>query len=148
MLRDARTSLFVALLLACGLPTAGSQAKVEAPVQPSEDSATGMIVGQVVDAGTGRPVSGAIVSYSGPPPPRPPVRAAATSPPRILTGPDGYFVFRGLRAGNYGISAQKPGYATGAFVSAYVLVRGNDPTLLPKRPRPITATRFRVVSGR
>lgn len=115
MLRNARASLFIALLLAGGLPGPGPRAQVQGPVQPAEDPATGIIVGQVVDAATGKPVSGAIVSYTGPPPPRPPVRTTFTPPARILTGPDGYFVFRGLRAGSYTISAQKLGYATGAF---------------------------------
>jgi hypothetical protein len=73
---------------------------------------TGLIVGQVVDAATGRPVSGCIVSLAGAELPRPAgwVHAA----PGVLTTSDGRFVFRDLPAGNYGITATRQGYADGA----------------------------------
>lgn len=72
------------------------------------DSMSGLIVGQVVDADTGRPLAGALVAISGPPGP------GAVPPPRILTGNDGRFVFRGLRRGTYNIIAHKAGFAQGA----------------------------------
>jgi protocatechuate 3,4-dioxygenase beta subunit len=77
--------------------------------------ASGLIVGQVVDAESGRPVSGAIVSIAGPTLARSQSADSPAVPPRILTGADGYFVFRSLPPGSYGISAQKTGYADGAF---------------------------------
>ncbi|OFW03312.1 MAG: hypothetical protein A3H96_19650 [Acidobacteria bacterium RIFCSPLOWO2_02_FULL_67_36] len=87
------------------------QTAVQSP--PAPDPRTGLIVGQVVDAATGKPLSGAIVSIGGEflfpaTGPRP------TPPPRILTGSDGYFVFRDLPRGSFTISAYKSGYADGA----------------------------------
>jgi hypothetical protein len=73
------------------------------------DSMTGLIVGQVVDADSGRPVNGAIIVMLGPPGPN------GVPLPRVLTGSDGRFVFRGLRGGNYNITAIKAGYVNGAY---------------------------------
>ena len=78
----------------------------QGPPQPTR--AAGMVVGQVVDAGTGRPVVGAIVALGGP-------AAPGSQGPRILTGSDGRFVFRDLRRGEHTITATKPGYVDGAY---------------------------------
>jgi hypothetical protein len=84
---------------------------VAAQTPPARD---GVITGQVVDGGTGKPVSAVIVSIGSPAiavragPSPPPV------PPRILTGGDGRFVFRDLPAGSFTITATKGGYADGA----------------------------------
>ncbi len=59
-------------------------------LSPPPQRGTGLVVGQVVDAGSGRPVAGAIVILG------PPTSAA----PRVLTGGDGRFVFRDLRRGD------------------------------------------------
>ena len=75
----------------------------------SPDSSTGLIVGQVVEATSGRPLAMAVVSLSGPPGSR------GVPQQRILTGPDGRFFFRGLRAGSYGVMATKGGYADGSY---------------------------------
>jgi protocatechuate 3,4-dioxygenase beta subunit len=82
---------------------------------------TGLILGRVIDAGTGRPVSGAVVSLSGGPPrvqgpvvpgqPAPP----PVSPPQLLADSEGRFAFRQLTRGSYGLQATKPGYASGAY---------------------------------
>jgi hypothetical protein len=72
------------------------------------DSLSGLIVGQVIDADNRRPINGVVVSMSGP------VGPGGAAQPRILTGNDGRFVFRGLRRGNYSIFAAKPGYLEGA----------------------------------
>ena len=84
---------------------------------------TGLIVGQVVDAATGKPVSHAIVMISG----LPNVRAATepgrisvnppgpAGPAAILTGSDGRFVFRDLPGGSFGIDAAKSGYSNGSY---------------------------------
>jgi protocatechuate 3,4-dioxygenase beta subunit len=72
------------------------------------DSLSGLIVGQVVDGESGRPVTGAIVGLNGP------VGASGAAHPRILTGSDGRFVYRGLRRGSYSIFSSKPGYVEGA----------------------------------
>jgi hypothetical protein len=75
-------------------------ATLQLPPQPSR--ASGLVVGQVIDAASGRPVAGAIVSID-------------RNSPRVLTGNDGRFVFRDLRRGDYTIIAAKPGFAEGAY---------------------------------
>jgi hypothetical protein len=79
--------------------------------QPPRQPA-GLIVGQVVDAVSGRPVSGAVVALTGDVR-LPDGRPLPTS--SVLTTPDGRFVFRDLPAGTFGITASKPGYHEGAF---------------------------------
>jgi hypothetical protein len=73
----------------------------------------GLIVGQVIDATTSRPIGQAVVGLGGAPvasrgaPP-------AAAPTRILTGSDGRFVFRDLPPGSYTVRADKAGYLAGA----------------------------------
>src|SRR3954462_3171438 len=81
-----------------------------------------LVVGQVIDAGTGTPVGGALVevyvqaSLSGPPPS---TQAGESNQlirtPRVLTGSDGRFVFRKLPKGSFMVTASKPGYLYGAY---------------------------------
>lgn len=80
-------------------------------VQPPRQPA-GLIVGQVVDGVSGRPLSGAVVALTGDVR-LPDGRPLPTS--SVLTTPDGRFVFRDLPAGTFGITASKPGYHEGAF---------------------------------
>src|SRR5262249_1004662 len=54
---------------------------------------SGLILGRVVDAGTGRPVSDAIVSISG----------GAIGTPRAVTSASGQFVFRKLPKGRFSL---------------------------------------------
>ena len=77
---------------------------------------TGAIAGQVVDATTGKPVSAAVVSISGPGISMRVIPSSGSSRPTptvlpILTGADGRFVFRDLAAGTFTISAAKNGYS-------------------------------------
>lgn len=76
--------------------------------QQRPDPASGLLVGQVIDAATSRPLSGAVVSIHGP------VAPDATHT-RILTGSDGRFVFRNLRRGSYNITAIRNGFTDGAY---------------------------------
>ena len=69
---------------------------------PPPPRAGSLVVGQVIDAASGRPVAGAIVAID-------------RNLPRVLTGNDGRFVFRDLRRGEYTIVAAKPGFADGAY---------------------------------
>lgn len=80
---------------------------IDAQTPSPSDPRTGLIVGQVVDGDSGKPIAGAIVSLG----------AAAGPPqaPRVLTGSDGRFVFRDLPRGSFPITATKPGYAEGAY---------------------------------
>lgn len=110
MLRPAHAALLV-LLASTSSPATSAQ-------PPAGDAATGLIVGRVVDAGTGRPVSGVTVSLSGPLGGERQGAGRQTAwsspPPWILTSGDGYFVFRAVPAGSYLLAAQRPGYFDGA----------------------------------
>src|SRR5688500_14212385 len=106
-------SMRLLVLLAVPAVSAGAALRAQPP-KPS--AATGLIVGIVVDAGTGKPVSGAIVSISSPAPATPPFpRQAPAALPRVLTGTDGRFVYRNLPPGNYSIVASRPGHVEGAY---------------------------------
>jgi hypothetical protein len=72
---------------------------------------TGAIAGLVVDASTGKPMSGVIVSISAG---ALPVRAASGESLRVLTGSDGRFLFEDLGPGNFSVIASKIGYGPGA----------------------------------
>ena len=74
--------------------------------QPAVAQASnGLILGRVVDAGTGRPVSGAIVSLNG----------GGVGSPRAMTNANGQFVFRKVPKGQFILNATKPGYVEGAY---------------------------------
>jgi hypothetical protein len=82
--------------------------------QRQQQAATGLIVGQVLDGSTGRPLAGALVSISGPFLVRT-VDGIRAGPPRVLTGSDGRYFFRNVPSGSFTISATRPGYSPGAF---------------------------------
>jgi hypothetical protein len=90
-------SLFVLLLL---LQTPSADVKPPGP-------ATALIIGRVVDASSGTPVSAATISVSG--------ARAGGAVPRLITDSQGRFIYRNLRAGSYNLTATKPGYSDGAF---------------------------------
>jgi hypothetical protein len=98
-------------------------AQSQLPGLPQAAPRSALVVGQVIDASTGAPVSGALVEVrmqaSLAPPPNPFTRLAApaqlTQTPRVLTGSDGRFVFRRLPKGNFMLTAMKPGYLNGAY---------------------------------
>ena len=77
--------------------------------QPSP-TGRGLIVGQVIDAVTGRPLRDAIVTITSASQVTRDESLAAT---RILTTADGYFVFRDLARGNFTVRAAKQGYTDG-----------------------------------
>ena len=102
---------------------AGILSQGQVPGLPQAAPRFALVVGQVIDAGTGTPVSGALVEvrmqatlaapvnpFSGRPAP-----PQLTQTPRVLTGSDGRFVFRRLPKGNFIVTASKPGYLDGAY---------------------------------
>ena len=92
-----RRWLTVAALGLAAFVNTHAQAPVTAP--PS-----GLILGRVVDAATGRPVPGAIVQL---------IPDYKQTP--ILTGQDGQFLFSPLAAGFYRIGVSKPGYLESSY---------------------------------
>ena len=88
--------------------------------RPATPTPTGLIVGQVVDAATGRPIPGAVVTLAPHVPPAPAsaqlvdMGLGAPAPQnarRGLTSESGRFLFRDLPAGRYEITTTAPGYA-------------------------------------
>ena len=99
------------LLVAAAVVTA----RVTAETQQAA-AATGLILGQVVDATTNRGVGESVVTLSaaqspGSPPMSPAARDAASR--KILTDGSGRFAFTGLPAGRYTLTSTRPGYTFG-----------------------------------
>jgi hypothetical protein len=78
------------------------------PAGSSSQPPTALIAGRVVDAASGAPIAGAIVSISG-------AALGSSLAPRLLTDPQGRFLYRNLPAGTFRLTAVKPGFADGAF---------------------------------
>jgi hypothetical protein len=87
----------------------------QVPGLPQAAPRTALVVGQVIDAGTGVPISGVLVEVRMQAAAPPPAPSFSTQTPRVLTGSDGRFVFRRLPKGSFMITAEKPGYLNGAY---------------------------------
>lgn len=85
---------------------------VLALTQAPADMPSASVTGRVVDAVTGRPVAGVIVTPAGPAVPSGP---AIPPPSRALTNTNGVFVIRGLRSGTVFFTAEKTGYGTATY---------------------------------
>jgi hypothetical protein len=76
-----------------------------APQQPSEEPAS-IVAGRVIDAATGRPIAGAVITSAGsavaPP--------GASGPVRVMTNTGGNFVLRGVSKGTLVLTATKGSY--------------------------------------
>ena len=113
--RRGLSVLILLIILAVSSGSSGGQRDPQAAPQ-------GLIVGRVVDAATERPIGGAVVTLQGAsavaavrvPEAVTMAQRGAAGQPRILTGADGYFVFRDLPNGAFTVTATKPGYAEGA----------------------------------
>ena len=105
-----------------------SLAVVASPILTAQQAppaaATGLVLGRVIDAATGQPLSGAAVTIAPAPAaqgsgqPGAPPRARPgdiTGPARVMTDAEGRFVFYGLPAGAFSITATRSGYMSGAF---------------------------------
>lgn len=94
---------------------------------PAASAGTGLILGQIVDADTGRGIASVLVVLAAPtaaPTPvgelteaRPPAVPLPNAPGsrRVLTAADGRFVFRDLPRGRFTMSATAPAYVAGTF---------------------------------
>jgi hypothetical protein len=87
--------------------------------QQAAPAPAGVIVGQIVDAGSGKPVPNANVTL-GPNASAGPVRlpigsSGPPAPMRALTNAEGRFIFRPLWKGTYGVSANASGYMFGSY---------------------------------
>ena len=115
-------SLVVAAMIAGVSLIAAPQGQRGAPPPAAslqqQPKGTGVIAGQVIDAGTNLPIAGAAVMMNprlaaaragGPGP-----GAAAGAPIRLITGADGRFVIRDLLKGSYVINASADGYLGGS----------------------------------
>jgi hypothetical protein len=76
---------------------------------PAPPTGTGLILGRVVDATTGRPLADVTVTLT-----EPPAQGPGTAAPKVMTSGDGYFLFSALARGGYSIAASKGGYVPGA----------------------------------
>jgi protocatechuate 3,4-dioxygenase beta subunit len=97
-----------------------------------QQNGSGTIVGQIVDADSGKPIPGAIVTIGGAAAPQaapaqgriqfaqpggggPLTIGGPGQNPRVLSDGDGRFAFRSLPKGAYNFTAQKPGFVDGAY---------------------------------
>ena len=151
------------------VPPPGGIAQQPSAQQAYQRPATGFILGQVVDAVTGQPIGGAVVTINGGAPsaagalpplingvPASPEEAAALQAmaqgnTRQMTNGSGQFVFHNLRQGNYRLNVTAPGYATGAY-GQHVVMGPSRPIDLPEDGHVGDATvklwRYAAVSGR
>ena len=123
-------------LVAIDSAAAGRGSATTLPMAGVSLTGSGIIVGQVVDAGSGAPVANAIVSLGSTTPPAPVAgnisrggapapggaasagRGPAAAPPTVLrqlADSDGRFAFRHLPRGSYSIAVTRPGYLDGAY---------------------------------
>jgi hypothetical protein len=117
----------MALVVVLGWPVAGRgrQVAMEAPVQApattqpgvaaTAPAGTGLILGRVVDADSGRPVPRAIVTLGVSVAPRPRGSTGPIEPNRVMADDEGRFVFREVPAGGTSLSATKAGYLPTSF---------------------------------
>jgi hypothetical protein len=125
----------MALVLALTMPMAAQVVPTSgAPPGPR----TGMIVGQVVDAGTGAPIGEAVVRLT-----MPKYSQSPSAPmDRVMTDGEGRFFFADLPAGEYYLQATKEGYAPGEYGQRQA--RGQSQLLSLAEGERLTDTRLRV----
>ena len=138
----------ITFLAGIALPLA-TAAQTPAPPAPVT---TGLILGRVIDAASGRPIGGAVVTLENVTMVMPAAPVAETRP-RAMTNANGQFVFRRLEKGSFGITVTKPGYADGAYgrrrplgsqrvvTDCYVILFSSDRTFWISQSRRILSAR-------
>ena len=100
----------VLVLLAGAIVPAARVASLPVQAQSAQSprpAGSGLIIGRVVDALTGSTLDSAVVTISGP--------SAPVTGNAVVVDSRGRFLFRGLAAGRYSLTAQKSGYMSGAY---------------------------------
>ncbi len=100
------------LLAAVCVALVGAAVSAQGP-PPQPPAGTGLIVGQVVDALTGRGVADVAVTIVQPGYQRPGGSMVNSRP--VLSDEEGHFVFRGLPAGTCQITARRAGYVESLY---------------------------------
>ena len=119
-------ALFRSAAFVLALQMAGSQGPAPAPP-------TGLIVGKTVDGVTGAVIGGAVVSINRAAPPPGAIRSDDPTLPfdagvtRVISDSSGRFMFHGLAAAIYSVSANKPGYIDGVFGRRSATDTGSQP---------------------
>jgi len=124
-------NLFIPVALVAAFTSISAQVRPQTPTstaqQPAQSS-NGVVVGQVIDATTNRPMGGVTVTLSLVSPPRPPLAPgqtispaelaamqAAATPKRVMTDSSGAFVFHTLTKGSFRLTVDAPGYLNGGY---------------------------------
>jgi hypothetical protein len=148
-----RRAPLVAMAVVCALAAVGG-AQVQGPRPAGQASAPvvadGLIAGRVVDGNSGQPIPDALVALNGGGLARGVGGLYSGGDLEVRTDAQGRFVFAGLPAGSFYLSATADGYARGTYGQAHV-ERGPRPlTLLPSQKTgdvSIVMSRYAVISG-
>ncbi len=98
-----------------GAATLGGQSPASPTPPAQQPPGTGLIVGQVVDAESGRPVGESIVTLMGNAGQAVNPAAALAAARKVITDSNGRFVYRELAKGQYSLTVMKPGYVAGNY---------------------------------
>ena len=123
--------IFIRTLFIAALAATLVRAQGPAPPMPA---GTNVLVGRVVEVGTGAPVGGAIVTLTGqfdasgkPVPANPTVRGAEPPPSvNVMTTASGYFVFRNLPAGLFTTATRAFGYMNTDFPPTLIEIQNSQ----------------------
>src|SRR5262245_56233944 len=95
----------IGVIVACAASVVASAWIPGSIAQSPTAQATGLLVGRVIDGTTDAPVTGALVTLSGP----------GLRSKRVIVDSRGRFLFNELPAGAFTISATKAGYLDGTY---------------------------------
>jgi hypothetical protein len=104
-----RLTTLLALMACASLAGAGFSPAQTVPAQPA--ASTGLVVGVVVDAVSGKAIPDAVVTIALRTTGGAPAPTIANVPQRVMTDPTGRFAFTGLPAAGFVLRATKAGYA-------------------------------------